>query len=446
MKKKDWFILIILQILIAVGVFLCFVWISPNRISCRIDTVDAITIWAGVITIVFLVFSVMGLMNIDRKIDDVDSVKEKQEEKFQEIESRTSKILSSADAVKKEIVSKSEEQIKKIVNNSTVRVNFFDRLISILRDPMIDRQIMGFGDLLRETRNVEGIDLAYIYINRGHAYMALRKYKEAFADFEQAIDVCHNENKSSAFASMASYFVQTGDFSMSVEYFKKALELNPQSAPLCMDLGNSLMKLGKTDEADTYFLRALSYNPEMAEVYYNKSIRYSRSSDMADREQCMAYLNKCIDINPNFILAYINKAALLREQNNNADARKLLDDVVSRIINKDFLMAVLQRGISSRLLGDYPMALNDFLFVLIYEPNNIQNLSNLAQVYMLTLDFKKARFYAEKGMNEANLQNYHDCDEELQGIYIGSSEIMGYSITEINLDDITSDANDEKQS
>lgn len=415
MKRSDWYIIIVVQTIITILVLLCERWLCVNPLG-SVNMVDALTIWATVITLVFLVFSVMGLMNIERKTDEVEKSRLMQEQKFKEIEEKTITLVQSIEQVKKEIVEKSQEQIKKIVNGSTERINFFDRLVAIQRDPMPDRQIMNYTNLLQETKEIEGIDMAYIYINRGYAYMFLKKMREAFGDFETAIKVCQNVNKESAYSSMAYYYVVVGDYEKSIEYYSKALEVNPQSAPLCMDMGNSLNKLGKFDEAESYFMKALSYNPEMAEIYYNKAVRLKDMEGISEKEQMLAYLNKCIEINPAFIKAYINKAAIYRENKKDKEAIDILNQVISPVYNEDFLMAVEQRGIAYRLTKQFPQALNDFNFVLLFSPDNIQNLSNLAMTHLMMGQFNEAIHYGELGLKQANVQNSHFCNADLESV------------------------------
>ena len=415
MKRSHWFIIIVLQSIIAVLVLQCERWLRIHPLG-GIDMVDALTIWATVITLVFLVFSVMGLMNIERKIDEVEKSRLMQEQKFKEIEGKSVDIVQSIDKAKKDIIDKAQEQIKKITNDSTERINFFDRLIAVLRTPMPDRQIMEYTDLLRETKEVKGIDFAYIYINRGHAYLMLRKMKEAFTDFETAIKVCQHVNKESAYSSMAYYYVVAGDYEKSIEYYSKALEVNPQSARLCMDMGNSLMKMRRFDEADSYFIQALSYNPEMAEIYYNKAVRLNEMEGMAEKEQKLAYLNKCIGINPAFIKAYINKAALYREDKRDKEAISILNQVICPVYNEELLMAVEQRGIAYRLTGQFPQALNDFKFVLLFSPDNVQNLSNLAMTCLKMGQFNEAIHYGLLGLEQAKEQKMHICDADLETV------------------------------
>ena len=65
MKFKHWFFIILIQILLVAGGLLLYHRFLGNT---GIDPGDAITIWATVITIVFIVFSVLGIMNIDWKM------------------------------------------------------------------------------------------------------------------------------------------------------------------------------------------------------------------------------------------------------------------------------------------------------------------------------------------------------------------------------------------
>lgn len=414
MKLSQYFTLILIVVIVVEILFLIHKAVGM-RISVEegISMVDTLTIWAAVITIVFLVFSVMGLMNIDRKIDEVENVRLKLQKEFKRIEKKSEEIICSSDEVKKEIIQKSNEQIKAIINKSTKRINFFDALVTISRYPDLDRQIVEYTEFLRENKEVDGIDLAYIYINRGHAYLQLQKMPESYADFETAIDICLEMNKANAYMSMGLWHVRNGDYEKSIEYYQKALAHNPESAGLCMDIGNSYGKIGKFDEAEKYYIKALAYNPDMAGVYYNKANKLRNQHGIADCEQLMAYLNKCLEINPTFIPARINKAAVYRDMKQEQDAIDELNKVICPLYNEDFIMSVLQRGIAYRVTNQHPLALNDFLFVLTYSPHNVQNLSNLALTTLQMGYLQESSFYADLGLKEANAQNNHSCDKEM---------------------------------
>ncbi len=414
MKLSQYFTFVFIVVIVVEILFLIHKVLGMG-ISFKesISMVDTLTIWAAVITIVFLVFSVMGLMNIDRKIDEVESVRLKLQEEFKRIETKSEEIIHSSEEVKKEILQKSNEQIKAIINKSSKRINFFDVLVTISRYPDLDRQIVEYTEFLRENKEIDGIDLAYIYINRGHAYLQLQKMPESYADFETAIDICLDMNKANAYMSMGLWHVRNGNYEKSIDYYQKALLHNPESAGICMDIGNSYGKIGKFEEAEKYYIKALAYNPDMAGVYYNKANKLRSQHGVADCEQLMAYLNKCLEINPIFIPARINKAAVYREMKQEHKAIEELNKVISPLYNEDFIMSVLQRGIAYRTTNQLPLALNDFLFVLRYSPHNVQNLANLALTTLQMKHFQESSFYANMGLNEANTQNNHSYDNEL---------------------------------
>ena len=82
MKLHHWLIIIFIQIvLVAVGLCVYHSYVGQTGI----DAGNAITIWATVITIVFIIFSVIGIMNIEGKIRDVEEARQKQEAKYNEI-------------------------------------------------------------------------------------------------------------------------------------------------------------------------------------------------------------------------------------------------------------------------------------------------------------------------------------------------------------------------
>lgn len=406
MRFKHWFYIIILQILfVAGGLFLYHIYLGGTGI----DPGDAITIWATVITIVFIVFSVLGIMNIDGKMKEIDERKAD----FKEIEEKSQKLLSTLGTSRTDIMNMAQSEIKKIVNNSSTVQNYFQMFASIEANPAPDKRIAMYTDLIKNIPEIEGLDKAFPYIKRGVAYMQIGLFDKAKADFDFALANCTDINKSPVYASLGDYYVRKKDFKKAAECFEKALEFNSDSAPLFSDLGNAYSELREFDKAKEYYDRALAINPELAEIYYNKAKRIydtNPNPTEADNDQMMAYLNKCLSLNPHMYMANINKASILRSQGKDAEAAEELTKIVSPMLPPDFIMGIEQRGIAYRLIGELPKALGDFNFVLFYEPHNIQNLSNLAMVNLQMNNLGNADYYARIGLQEAEVQNDHSCD------------------------------------
>lgn len=214
--------------------------------------------------------------------------------------------------------------------------------------------------------------------------------------------------------ALGNYYVTIKNYQKSIEIYKEGLEKYPQDENLMMNLANSYSAIGNFAEADKYYDRALTYNPDLAMAYYNKSRLAMQKKEPLWKEQSLNYLNHCISIMPYFYQANINKAALLYDEGKNSEAEEVLNKVIGMTFHKDFIMSVLQRGIAYRQEGKLPMALNDFNTVLLYDSHNIVNITNLSTTYFSMGLAKEALFYAKLGMVEGQIQNIHTYDDELQ--------------------------------
>ena len=412
MKLYHWLIIVLLQMaFVAFGLWLYHILLGGTGMEPGL----AITLWAAIITIVFVVFSLIGMKNIDGKIGELENSNDKIVRKYEEIEEKSNELIHSLSDSRKKIVEEAEIEIKNITKNSRQIQRYYQIISSIESEPNPERRIIMFTDLLSKPEPPEGIDNSYIFIKRGLCYMQLGLFDKAKTDYELSLDYAQKFNKSSAYACIADYYVRTQDIPKSIEYYRKAISEAP-SALLYSDLGNSLNKNKAFKEADECYDKALAMNPELAGVYYNKSLMMHENIDNpspADYAQMVSYLEKAIAINPMFIPAYINKANLFREQGKEADAVEALNQVLNPMFNDEIVNAILQRGIANRLTNNHPKALNDFCTVLLHRPHNVQNLSNLALTYLGMGYLREAGYYAQLGLREANEQDNHTCDGDL---------------------------------
>lgn len=194
--------------------------------------------------------------------------------------------------------------------------------------------------------------------------------------------------------------------------------MEPQNENLMMNIANSYSAMGNFKEADKYYDKALTFNPDLTVAYYNKSRMASQSKDPIMKEKRITYLNHCLEIMPYFHQARINKASILRDEGKNAEAAEELSKVIKTFLSEDYIMSILQRGIAYRLQGKMPYAIIDFQIVQFLEPCNVQNLSNLSMTYLFMGFLNEAAFSAKEGLEEANKQNKHDCDSEFREVLL----------------------------
>ena len=163
MKYLKYFLLVILQFAIVELV----VWFHTSGLGWHISELtpsDAISLWGTVTTIVFLVFSVLALWNVDQKIQELNEMKRSIGDKFDSIEAKNREVMLEADKAQRDIVKQAEEQIKRILDKSTYRQNFYDTLTRIANNPDFGRQVQEYTHFLRTSGDIEGINYAYVYI------------------------------------------------------------------------------------------------------------------------------------------------------------------------------------------------------------------------------------------------------------------------------------------
>lgn len=414
MRKLHYIYIAIIVILI-VTVFCLWqskvvLWQAADAVQLEPGT--AITIWAAVLTIVFLVFSIVGLINIDHKLSELNKTKDEMQKTSIEMREQLSKLKTSSAEEREKIVKSAETELKKIINESAVRQNLFDELGRISADPAPDKRAQGYAEILKIYPNLSGVNYGFIHVCRGDAFMHMHKYDKALMEYEEAVRLSPKEP--GCYNALANYYVVQKDFSKSIEFFQKALELKPESDSLLMNIGNSYAAMGRHDEAKKYFEKALSFNPDIAEVYYNKSIEYNQKNDPMSIEKKMHYLDHCLELNPLFYRARINKASTYKQMGENEKAIDEYTKVITEGVNHDYVMALVERGYNYRQVDNVAMALLSHQQAFFLDPHNVQNLFNLAICHICLYQFLQGYNFLLQAFYEAELQNVHEFDQDMK--------------------------------
>ena len=137
--------------------------------------------------------------------------------------------------------------------------------------------------------------------------------------------------------------------------FRRALELNPAFPEAHNNLGNALQELGRLDEAVDSYNLAARFNPRYAEAHCNcgKALQV-----LGDREQAMAAFRLALDLRPDYVKAMRNLGEVLWELGKMKEARATLERALALDPNDDdtcvSLAAFLER--SSKLAEGLEMA------------------------------------------------------------------------------------------
>jgi len=322
-----------------------------------LSTQTTTNIILGILALVFTALSLYGAHKNDVKRKELDDA------------------IASINETKDKVVEEAKAKMQEIVNEGAKRQNLFDQLARIDRLDLPDKKVPAYTNFIKQHSDLDGVNLSYVYCMRGNANQAMSKNDAAMADYKQALKI---DSKSSlAYCCIGNLFITKGKFEESIEPFKKALDLEPENASIMFSIANSYSKIKQFKEAGNYYQLATNADPDYCFVYYNKGIdllNQAKQYDNTDKEkaeqlhqEALAQFNACLQRNPSYFPAKISMVSIFRDKDP-LRAKKELSDTLSFKLDKDLVMAIIQRSIVLMLHGDYPQAKTGFEFSLIFDP------------------------------------------------------------------------------
>ncbi|MFB2833856.1 tetratricopeptide repeat protein [Floridanema evergladense] len=179
------------------------------------------------------------------------------------------------------------------------------------------------GNILQAQGNIEAALDAYTkalelnheyaeaYINQGSILSKLGRNEEAIISLEKSIAI--NPNIGAAYWNLANIYLQLDNLEKVVEYRKQAFLIEPKlvNAETLNDLGTAIGKLGNFEEAINYYQKAIELQPNyhLAHLNLGVSLRKIGKLDAAKEE-----LQKVIKLRANDAEAYNNLGGILVEE------------------------------------------------------------------------------------------------------------------------------------
>ena len=162
-----------------------------------------------------------------------------------------------------------------------------------------------------------------------------------------------------------------GDHKAAISDFDRAIEIYPQSADAFYNRGNSKRALGQHKGAIADYDRAIEINPKFADAYVNRG---SVKGQMGDHNGAIADCDKALEIYPQLEVAFDNRGSAKLElghyQGAIADYDKALE------INPLSPSTYYNRGNVKRTMGDYQGAILDYDRSLEIEPRSVAAYNN----------------------------------------------------------------------
>ena len=206
---------------------------------------------------------------------------------------------------------------------------------------------------------------------KGFALHQQNKLQEAKVIYEQILVL--EPNYFNALQFLGLIFAQTNQFSKSVNFLSKALEIKPNDADCWTNYGNILQELKRFDEAITCYDKALCIKQD-AEIYYNRG---SALKKLKRFEESIASYDQAIRINPDAEI-YYNRGVILQEMLRFEEAIASYDRAIS--IKPHYIEAYYNKGFASQELRLFDEALSCYNQVIDIKPDYAEAYNNRGNV------------------------------------------------------------------
>ena len=173
-------------------------------------------------------------------------------------------------------------------------------------------------------------------------------------------------------ANLGNALLRVGRFEEAEIRYRRALHISPHAPDVCNNLGNALRGLGKADEALFYYRRATEQDPSFAEGFNNLG---NGLRALGRLEEAVASYHRALEIKPRYAEAWNNTGNVLLDLKRFEDAA--LSYRAALKIRADFAEAHSNLGNALRGLGQLEEAAASYGRALVVKPDFAAAHSNL---------------------------------------------------------------------
>ena len=176
-----------------------------------------------------------------------------------------------------------------------------------------------------------------------------------------------------------------GNYKQALEYYQKAIEINPNFAPPYLGRARANLALTPKKDVKTDLDAAIAYDPNYWEAYLERGLYLLKKNDP---EGAMLDLRRAKAMMPDSPLVQIGLArAELALGNNERALQAALD---ANQLDPEELSSYLMLGMAYRATGDLENALKNLEFYLQYSPDNAEAFTFLGASYLSQGEYEKA--------------------------------------------------------
>ncbi|HCA59494.1 MAG TPA: hypothetical protein DEP46_16110 [Blastocatellia bacterium] len=229
------------------------------------------------------------------------------------------------------------------------------------------------------------------YLNRGVMRMSVGQLVEAEEDADKALSLIRPDLPSAKVHSALAYQVkgsarqQRGENSIALDFFTKAVELDPKNPKILNSLGTALRVLGKLEEALNAHNKSIEMNSTVSMFYVNRSYVLEK---LGKSDDAFKDLNKAISLNQNDATAYYTRGAMRMRVSLYSEALTDLDKAIQ--LNSNTSGYFHARGLCHYNLKNYEDAVKDQTRAVELDPKNVRAFSDRAIIHAAMKNLKLA--------------------------------------------------------
>ncbi|MFA5060514.1 MAG: tetratricopeptide repeat protein [Candidatus Omnitrophota bacterium] len=221
------------------------------------------------------------------------------------------------------------------------------------------------------------------------------RYKEAQAKVANAY-IYLIQKKSPAAASyfnLGYIYGEQGDLKTAIDFYKKALEINPQYAKALYNLANAYTDMELYNEAVNLYRRAIKIDPKNSDVYLGLGVAYTA---LGNHQEAVSCYKKAIEVNPSNSNAYFNLAFSYETTGQIRDAIENYKKTTE--IDPAHAEAYYNLGNLYVHLGMTETAVKNYEKAIEVSPEHLNALINLSIVYSQEGEFARSLEYCKRAM------------------------------------------------
>jgi protein O-GlcNAc transferase len=205
--------------------------------------------------------------------------------------------------------------------------------------------------------------------------------------------------------------LQEKDYNESINFITKALEINPSSSIMQMNLGSANKGLGLFEESITCYIKSINLDSNNYQAHANLASAYKH---LKQYEKSIFHYSKALSINPNLTIVYYNLGNLYVETNN----FELAIINYNLAINNDkfYTEAYYNLGFVYQCLNLYTKAIYYYNEVILLDINHQNAYLNRGLCYYKTKDYDNSIIDYEKSIDLNN--NLIEANYNLGILYI----------------------------